>query len=181
MSNSFHFSKQDKLESTRALETMLRILSDFFDDHLFKHPGFSIANATHDSGIFRETFPYFVHMTYVILLELREHGRFNQIPTASATPPLGKEVEALWSILEFSGEHWQIARKLTLLFLIHDRKYLQPSNTDTIFLQRISCLYSSNLQHKLHFPWFASLWRPKVSIYPCIKILFDTFRLVIPL
>ncbi|KAF3384150.1 hypothetical protein DPV78_012851 [Talaromyces pinophilus] len=109
MSNSFHFSEQDKLESTRALETMLRILSDFFDDHLFKHPGFTIANATGDSGIFRETFPYFVHMTYVILLEMKEHGRLDQPPTAPASSPLEKEVEALWSILNFSGEHWQIA------------------------------------------------------------------------
>lgn len=114
MSNSFHFSEQDNLESTRALETMLRILSDFFDDHLFKHPGFTIANATGDSGIFRETFPYFVHMTYVILLEMKEHGRFDQPPTTPASSPLEKEVEALWSILNFSAEHWQIARKLAI-------------------------------------------------------------------
>ncbi|KAE8550225.1 hypothetical protein EYB25_006446 [Talaromyces marneffei] len=110
MSNSFHFSEQDKLESSRALETMLRILSDFFDDQLFKNPGFIIASPTDDNGIFRETFPYFVHMTYVILLELKEHGRFEQLPTSSEAPPLEKEVEALWSILNFAAEHWQIAR-----------------------------------------------------------------------
>lgn len=119
MSNSFHFSEQDKLESTRALETMLRILSDIFEDHLFKHPSFTIANATDESGIFRETFPYFVHMTYVILLEMREHGRFDQLPTASAISPLEKEVVALWSILDFSAAHWQIARKLKRLFVMH--------------------------------------------------------------
>lgn len=119
MSNSFHFSEQDKLESTRALETMLRILSDFFEDHLYKHPGFTISNATDDSGIFRETFPYFVHMTYVILLEMKERGRFDQLPTASAISPMGKEVEALWSILEFSAAHWQIARKLKRLLRTH--------------------------------------------------------------
>uniref|UniRef100_A0A093V5K4 Uncharacterized protein n=1 Tax=Talaromyces marneffei PM1 TaxID=1077442 RepID=A0A093V5K4_TALMA len=110
LSNSFHFSEQDKLESSRALETMLRILSDFFDDQLFKNPGFIIASPTDDNGIFRETFPYFVHMTYVILLELKEHGRFEQLPTSSEAPPLEKEVEALWSILNFAAEHWQIAR-----------------------------------------------------------------------
>lgn len=126
MSNSFHFSEQDKLESSRALETMLRILSDFFDDHLFKNPGFTIANATGENGIFRETFPYFVHMTYVILLEMKEHGRFDQLPTSS---PMEKEVEALWSILNFSAEHWQIARKLTICLFRFT--YSQISNIDT--------------------------------------------------
>lgn len=153
MSNSFHSSEQDKLESTRALETMLRILSDFFEDHLFKHPGFTIANATGDSGMFRETFPYFVHMTYVILLEMKEHGRFDQLPAASASSPLEKEVEALWSILNYSAEHWQIARKLIIFFLVHD---LQVTRNHRILtwssLQVISCLYLNNLDNKLYAP-----------------------------
>lgn len=112
MGNSFHFAEQDKLESSRALATMLRIISDFFEDHMLKHPGFTTTNATDNSGIFRETFPYFVHMTYVILLEMKEQDRFDHLPTASASPVLDKEVEALLSILSFSAEHWQIARKL---------------------------------------------------------------------
>ena len=149
MSNSFHFSEQDNLESTRALETMLRILSDFFDDHLFKHPGFTIANATGDSGIFRETFPYFVHMTYVILLEMKEHSRFDRPPTAPASSPLEKEVEALWSILNFSAEHWQIARKLTIFPLVHEPQVALSHRILTrSSLQVILCLYLNNLEHK---------------------------------
>ncbi|EED15910.1 hypothetical protein TSTA_010280 [Talaromyces stipitatus ATCC 10500] len=117
MSNSFHFPEHDKLESSKAIETMLRILSDFFDDHLFKNPGFTMAHTAGPEGIFRETFPYFVHMTYVILLQMREHGRFDRLPSSyPSSLPLEKEVEALWAILNFSAEHWQIARDFISVF-----------------------------------------------------------------
>lgn len=118
------------MESSRAICTILRVLSDFMDDHMAKNPNFSfIQGKVNDSGMFTETFPYFVHMVYVLVLEMQEHRRIHS-PSSSSSSQMSvweersdasdlafeKEISALLLILRYSAQHWEMSRKCRLAY-----------------------------------------------------------------
>jgi hypothetical protein len=125
LENAFHFPEQDRAESSKAIETILRVLSDFFDDFRRTNPQFDISgngNVSHThSGLFTDTFPYFIHMIYVVLLEMQEYRHLTQSPTDSYTTDDGsdmssssafeREIGALRMILQSSTQRWQMSRK----------------------------------------------------------------------
>lgn len=128
LNSPFLFTEQDRIESSKAIETMLRVISDFFENFLLQNPNFDInenSSFSHDldNGIVSDTFPYFIHMSYVLLLEMREHRDMSQSPSelykieaeshSSSESAFERESTALRNILQYSAKRWQISRKYT--------------------------------------------------------------------
>ncbi|OJJ44382.1 hypothetical protein ASPZODRAFT_135200 [Penicilliopsis zonata CBS 506.65] len=101
------FSQQDYLESSRAIETILKVLSD-----LAQHRAES-AISGEDNELDAEQFPYFIHMIYQLLIEMRQQPRLQYRPATDTVPShaFEKEMSLLYGILLKQTDRWQISRE----------------------------------------------------------------------
>ncbi|OKL58732.1 hypothetical protein UA08_06321 [Talaromyces atroroseus] len=124
-SSPFIFTEQERLESFKAIETMLRVISDFFEDFALQNPDLDInenskSNHETNSGMIADTFPYMIHLVYVLLLKMREHryipeslSRIDKAEKEShfpSAPTFEREIKALHTMLHHSSKRWQISR-----------------------------------------------------------------------
>ncbi|PLB54044.1 hypothetical protein P170DRAFT_397049 [Aspergillus steynii IBT 23096] len=93
------FSQQDRFDSSSAIETVLTVLSDL------AHHRFQDATPEENAALYREPFPYFIHMVYQAMVELIRLQRTSQ----TKSDAFQTQMSIIWRTLQSQSSRWKIA------------------------------------------------------------------------